>query len=499
MEFHYDGNSASEATTWVCKASSDLSVPYYNDALEDAVKKGVFIGLHKDTRSFVVHWLEPQTAQAVRRKLQTILGKGGAAKKVIQSVEAFDLFHAESWGMIKVDCPDIPEPLVEEDDLDEELMESDEFEELQEPEELEPEDADAGGQQMVVAPDLFALAVAPAPESLVVPGLLTALGTQTAEQEQLRAAFEKAGGPLSDYLENALFSRGMGHVREVQGQTRALAKAMPPKESIFWVSGKPPFLTVYTKPNMHMSRRVDWIVWKAAQLELELTLPVFMALFKQTGCIRDDGNRLTKFKEAVVQWKGSLQWKALSNDERNLIRNINQGVEDYYCRGCRRVLSPNSTSEFCSSHCAKQFCPCGSKFQSRRVVDSDRLEQSLDGCWALRELAEMLRTQEEVELYPSLVDIDDKFRECSQRRAAEKCCRYIQGFVDGSWCQKCKQEEKHLVAIQKNLGLIRSGQVTWGHCEEAARSLKALADKPPPTKEQLFCEACEPARKRQRV
>ena len=100
MEFHYDGNSASEATTWVCKANSDLNVPYYNDALEDAVKKGVFIGLHKDSLSFVVHWLEPQSAQAVRRKLQTILGQGGAAKKVIQSVEAFDIFQGHDQGQL---------------------------------------------------------------------------------------------------------------------------------------------------------------------------------------------------------------------------------------------------------------------------------------------------------------------------------------------------------------------------------------------------------------
>jgi hypothetical protein len=140
MEMHYDGNSAGEATTWVCKASSDLNVPYYNDALEEATKKGVFIGLHKDSLSFVVHWLEPQSALAVRRKLQTILGQGGAAKKAIQSVEAFDLFHAESWGMIKVNCPDLPEPLVEEDDLEEsELPEELEESEAEEsPEEAEP-------------------------------------------------------------------------------------------------------------------------------------------------------------------------------------------------------------------------------------------------------------------------------------------------------------------------------------------------------------------------
>jgi len=351
-----------------------------------------------------------------------------------------------------------------------------------------------------MVPDLFALAVAaPAPQSLV-PGILTALDAQTAEEEQRRAAFVEAGGPLSDYLERALFSRrGMGHVQEVQERARVLARATPPKEPIFWVSGKPPFLTVYTKPNMHVSRRVDWIVWKAASLELELTLPVFMALFKQTSCIRDDVNRLTKFKAAVVHWNGSFDWKALSNDERLLIRNINQGVDDCYCRGCRRVLSPNSTSEFCSSHCAKQFCPCGSKFQIRRVVDSARLEQRFSGVWVLKELADMLSAREEVELYPNRVDIDDKFLECRQRRAAEKCCPYIQGFVDGSWCQKCEKEETHLLAVQKKLSLIRSGQVTWGHCEEASRRLKALADMPPPRKEELFCEACEPLRKRQRI
>jgi hypothetical protein len=42
-------------------------------------------------------------------------------------------------------------------------------------------------------------------------------------------------------------------------------------------------------------------------------------------------------------------------------------------------------------------------------------------------------------------------------------------------------------------------QLTWGHCEEAARRVKIMSEIPMPQMEEKSCNACQPARKKART
>ena len=121
-----DGNAA-KATTWVCTAAPGLALPYYQEALDDAIKRGVSIALHLESRSLLVRFPEPLLAINVRVRLESILKKGRAATKCVDTVKVFDFFHAESWGMLAVNMPDLSkselfDELVEEESSEEEPM-----------------------------------------------------------------------------------------------------------------------------------------------------------------------------------------------------------------------------------------------------------------------------------------------------------------------------------------------------------------------------------------
>ena len=107
LQLHPNSGKCSKATTWVCKAP-ECQLPYFATALEMAVKQGMIIGLHLESRSIIVHLLEKQPSQQVRRKMATLLNTGTeatASKVTIESIEAMDWFHAESWGFVSVVSP----------------------------------------------------------------------------------------------------------------------------------------------------------------------------------------------------------------------------------------------------------------------------------------------------------------------------------------------------------------------------------------------------------
>ena len=119
-----DGNAA-KATTWVCTAAPGLELLYYQEALDDAIKRGISIALHLESRSLLLRFPMPVLAIDVRVRLESILGKGGAATKCVDTVKVFDFFHAESWGMLAVNMPDLSkselfDELVEEESSEEE-------------------------------------------------------------------------------------------------------------------------------------------------------------------------------------------------------------------------------------------------------------------------------------------------------------------------------------------------------------------------------------------
>ena len=272
-EIRFNSNNASTATTWVCKIGS-CHISSMGEVLDGAMTKGISIGLHVESRSIVAHFPEPHSAQNARGKLEVILCRGGAAKRSIEEIESLDLYHGERWGLIAVNAPQMPkylQRLIEEDDFEMEETPDGAIDAPSVASEL-PSDAVSFG------PDLFEMVTRVELKDIVVPGMIRALVTETLEQKQLRITMLQ-GGPLTEYIEKLLFSRGNRHVQQVQGDARALAKTSTDFSSIMWLTSPPVFIAVCVKPNMHTARRVEWIVWKASKLSLELTRSVFMALF----------------------------------------------------------------------------------------------------------------------------------------------------------------------------------------------------------------------------
>ena len=58
FEFKFDNGAATEATTWVTRASAAGKVPFLGETLFEASKRGMFIGLHVESASIIVHFLE---------------------------------------------------------------------------------------------------------------------------------------------------------------------------------------------------------------------------------------------------------------------------------------------------------------------------------------------------------------------------------------------------------------------------------------------------------
>jgi len=513
VQLSFDSGNAAEAFTWVCTAP-DLNLPYHDETLENAIRNGVFVGLHVASRSIVVHFSEPRQSKDARSKIQTILRVGGAAKKCLGTLEAFDNFHAESWGLITLNAPNIPEykadvdAVIEEDDASD--VEPSPTEDPQE----EPDVPEAGVQEVAqVSPDIFALVAQSAPRQIRVPSMNKCLDLDTADQKELRNALVKAGGPLTEYLEETFFCRNKAHAQRVQEEHRALAMKVVGEvdTEILWLRKAPASITVYTKPKMPMKRRNEWIVWKAAKLNLDLNPVTFMALFKQASCYENKTARLNSYKEAMKLWQGVFDWKELDEDTRRLIQNINKGDMDCYCQNCKRVLNSKGNSKFCCNDCASKFCGgCGVKFTSRLVSDYEKMNQERNRLGHFRDLMDldlMLQHREEVQSYGTLADMCPKFNELTQRRLVEKCCQGVEGLVAikddekrgvKRWCQKCINEFQHLNKIRSYVDKIQSGKVNWGHVQAIVEQHNALRANVP-KKQELFCAECEPPLKRQRL
>ena len=503
-EIRFNNGKACEATTWVCKVP-DCSLPFFGEALHEAEMRGMHLGLHLESRSVLLHFESPQTSQGAQRKLAVVLGKGGSIDKAIEDMQSLDPFHGESWGFVKLNAPTMPDS----DYLDT-VVEEDELSEVESEDEDEDPQLDAGPFEASVpevselaapSPDLFALVVQ---KKVRIPALNKALGMETSYQKELREAMEKAGGPLSEDLKKDLFPRGMQHAKEVQDEKRALIRMKETLDEIFWITSPPEYINVYIKPNMSTARRLEWILWKAGKLNMELTLPVFMAFFKQVTCYPKSKVRLMQFKAMVEEWQGEpLDWMSLPVDERNLINSINEGKTDCYCKNCNRVLDPKATTQFCSSLCASYFCNCGEKFKVKMVTDYEqlgRLQKRVGPYDDLVKLARMLEHKAEVDKYQNVSDVTPKFDELTEERQKRKCCEAVEGCVDKRWCKRCLDEFQGINYIKNCVWDIRSGKVTWGHCEEAARRLKIMAEIPLPKMEEKSCnaEACQPPRKKAR-
>jgi len=473
-------------------------LPYFGEALEEAVRKGLFIGIHKASRNVVAHWAERQTMQNSRSKLEGIFGRAAAANSVsCREVGILDMFHAEQWGLVAVTSPHIPNfscRLVEEDDLesgDDAIPEA-----ICKETAVDESSFSENSEGMVLSPthDLFSLVPRVDSSVVRVPGIVRALSLDTIEERERRIAFEKSGGPLSTHLETILFPRGKHHVQVVQEEARVSVRKKPgsPLDCVIWLTSPPDFITVYDRVCMHPSRRVAWISWKARALNLELTLPVFMAIFKQITHYTSPKARMEGYKTAVHHWMGcKIDLKDLAADVRNLILNINDGKNDCYCVSCGRVIDPRHSSKFCSPQCSAEFCKCGLRFKTRWVTDSvmlERQQRALGPYFHLVDLSLMLIEKEEVCKYRTPSDIYPRFEELSKKRIERRCCRAVEGVMDHRWCKACLNEFHHLTTLSKYVELIASGRVTWGHCKEASDRLETLRTMPFPQMEERYCD-----------
>jgi len=478
----------------------NCDMPYAADALHSAVKKGIRIGLHTASRNIIAVLETAHTGQHVREKLSDIFGKGAAVTICLQKLEALDLYHAESWGIVNVLPPGMPEyidTLEEEDDGDSETdVPNCSYRETmpfsQDLEDIDVENDFPETASALIQKNIFDLAVHLAPRKIVVPGRIDAMLMDTTHEKELRAGMERSGDALTPYLEEVLFPRGLEHIHQVQDEVRALARKKSDEPAIVWVTEPPPSITVYSKPKMLKERRKEWIVWKAQKLGLELTLPVFMALYKQMTPDRDVDGRLEQFKTLVALWQNrAFEWKDLSAAEKLLIANINEGKLDCYCKSCGRVLDPKATAKFCCAACAGNFCSCGVRKKSRWVPDYDQLEvqqKQLGPYTRLVELATMLQFRGDVELCQIPGDLTPKFASLAEARRERQCCAVVEGFVDKRWCERCLSEFSRLNAMSRCAEKILSGKVTWGHCQEASRQLEKLRDMPMPKMEEKYCD-----------
>ena len=507
-----DGNAA-KATTWVCTAAPGLELPYYQEALDDAIKRGVSIALHLESRSLLVRFPEPLLAINVRVRLESILKKGRAATKCVDTVKVFDFFHAESWGMLAVNMPDLSkselfDELVEEESSEEEPMQDADSED-DAPEEPAEGEAEEVTQEVAQIPqDIFALAIPLGARRIVVPRLSRALDMETIGEKDLRAAFA-VEAPLTPYLNDILFPRSLAHAGRVQAEAKALARvrAEANASALFWVSPTPEFINVYVNPKMALGRRAEYISWKAEKLDLDLYDPeVFMGLFKQIYAGDHKPSRLEAFKEAMTKFNPSFEWKDLDAPTRKRLNRMNLDKESSYCKNCTSVLDRSHT-EFCCDHCERQWCPCGVKYSTRMVQDTEKMgleQEKLGNFGVLVGLAEMLPYKDELAGCRTIHDILAKFDELEARRAADKCCDALSAVVVGQKCQRCLEAYERLSALQAAFMQIASGKVNWGHCHVAAKQLAKLRDINPLMLE-LFCKPCaeedatERASKRMRI
>ena len=493
---------AGEATTWVCTVVPGLKLPYHQEALKEAKEKNISLGLHLESESILVRFPEAWQNKDARSKIQTILVKGGAPRECINTVESFDLFHAESWGMLAMNMPD-------KHDLFDQIIEPDDSSEDEPQEAAQGVESEATLQVDGRAPGMFALAIPQGPRRIMVPSFSEALLMEPPAQTQLKAALA-AAGPLAPDIEKRLFPRGMAHASQMQADVRLLARKTSPANVIRWWSDPPEFIHVYVKPNMAVDRRVDYMGWKAKALGLDLQdEEVFLGLFMQIYCGGNKASRMRAFQEARKLFDPVFQWMDLSADMRTKLNRMNDGKVDVYCKNCNSVLG-RSNAEFCCNHCERQWCPCGVKYSTRMVQDIEKMgleQEKLGNFGVLVGLAEMLLYKDELVGCRTIHDILAKFDEFEARRAADKCCAAVSSVVvcrKYEKCEKCIREYQRLSALQDVFMKIRSGKVNWGHCHVAADQLAKLRDINPMMVE-LFCETCaeqeatEPASKRMRI
>ena len=496
FRFHNDAAGSTLATTWVCEMPAAV-VPYFGEAIVQARLKSVGLGLHPQSRSLVVHFPKEKQSSEVKSQIRTLLGKGGVAKDSVERVTPFDQFHAESWGLVAVNAPKIPEPAEFGDVVDE--AENSEVSDLgyQSGVESDAEEAaEPAVQELGLLPDLFALAVQrplAVQGPLAVPSFSRTLDMDTSEQAVLKKAFEE--DKADPRLLEELFPHGMAHSKRVREEVALQLKASVDPRVIHWLGETPELLTIYHLPNR---RRAGYIKWKSEMLGYDVSPATCMAIFLQVYGGGSSKQRLVAFQECLEKLTGS-KWKDLEPDEQKLLRSMNAGNELYFCLSCNAVLDCKD-KQFCSTHCASQWCDCGQRFATKRVQDIYRLEllQNRLGSYSKHlELAAKLQYKDDLDAFRDVHQFSEKFTELDARREERRCCAGHPIFVDAQ-CSQCSAESSRLTMLQGLFHQKRRGDFNWDICRRSQDVVQRIRDTPVPFMTVMFCEACKPARKKPR-
>ena len=491
---------ASEAVTWVATLKAH-GIPDAHGALQDAARRNVHIGLHVESRSVIMQFPQDQGVQDARRKLKGILAKGGVRGNVIATLNAMDVYHAEAWGLLPITAPADPtfmDKLVEADSDSESIGDGadSDSESIGDGPEIQPEIEEP---EAIVGIDIFSIVPSSSGRTIVVPGINEAMSMDTVKQAHLRRIMVECG-PLAKELEATLFPPNLERALQVQQETRALARPAT-VEPIYWLF-RPPFIVVYSKPNMNTARRLDWIMWKAEKLGIELTVPMLMVFYRMCTFFTDNKTRLQQFKPLAKAWMKRqglvFDWSSLSEDVRSLVHRINRDAQVFVCRGCQQVLKPGA-KEFCSNYCARKFCRCGERLSTRSVVDEPALGAQGDEIQRLSTLARFAPYQAQLEACNDIHDITAMHKQRLERRQSEQCCQAIEGWMDNKWCGKCMDDWHHISQLQSAWSTIKRDGLNWGHIQAAKKYMEAIQAQGRPMMQEAFCESCERSGKRRRL
>ena len=315
---------------------------------------------------------------------------------------------------------------------------------------------------------------------------LAYLGCQTNEDKCFEASLVKAkGGDLSNLEKSILSPRcGVLDAEIARDEHRKLCRQMA-KECPFvvWV-GPPPAQLVVLTTVKDTGRRLQWILWRAKHLKIELEKDMkcfipFLILFRQASVFNDDAkgrsNRLAAAKELWKIWTGSDFCEGdLSADDKTEIGNVNKGLLDRRCKSCDRPLAPK-LEDFCSRSCKKAACQhCKSL-----LIDTGLTREAYEHESKRNEL--IYRRVRELQPFADVVKHQDLVHEIQERNAitvlnkldderqtvVPPCCTPTRGNVS-SYCLPCKAKYLHVVTMSRRAAEIQEGKLSWPVCKAAA-------------------------------
>lgn len=523
MQLLYQNGLAREACTWVVSLD-DFNLPDPQASVAFARSRMICVGFHRPSRQMIFHFtnfMPGLTMQDARKQVYDCLRAGGGQQVLDQiHCESMDRYHGERFGLIAFKAPTT---YVRDEDAEESEESSDEAmvqlqlamqptepaEQPTEPAEQPTEVEQPASMEVDVAPasmevdvapanDIFAVAVLDNPTS--IPSTHRAGYMIPRAQAEIEAVLQEArGGELSKFTKSLFFGGdesgfSIDRAEFVRQEAADQLREQQIAPTIVW-QDEPQQICIYEKKNMRLQRRKEWVLWRFNELgNLPDSVPgldaggqrlqLLFAIFLQVSAMGDAKIRMASFKAMF-----ELNWKELAPETRAILRGMNAGKSDLYCRHCRTVLLPGKVY-YCSRECSREYCwveGCREKLDSRMVTDWQRTRLQ-------QRLREPLHTLSRfLDFYADLqMDYDTYTRELFGRRKVRQCCPdYGPCFImDSKTCKTCIEEFQRFNELKDVRKKIESKVVTWGECRAAQSMLLSMSSERVEMVER-FCVACE--------